>query len=197
MTEFILLSIFVVFMILFIIYSRTKKLRENFRHNLNDEQIAIEPPKPKARRSLEDTLKTLTQRHELPKIEEEVNVAENLLQEVKDRRAKELIERNKSLRDIPEKKPIIPRLGTPIVESRETKRLREQLNRGRRSNQDIDNTMNRGNQNRQNQSMNSDEARYDNYKTKEYSTSKYKTMMQNPDSVKDAFVVSEIFKTKF
>jgi len=197
MAEFIFLGIFIVFMILFVIYSRSKKLKDNFRHNMDDEEVVIEPPRPKARRSLEDTLKALTKRHELPRIVEEVNVAENLLQEVKDRRAKELIERNKSLRDIPEKKPIIPRLGTPIVESPETRRLKAQLNRGLRSHQEVDDIINRGNQKNQNYSMNSDEAHYDNYKIKQNSAGRYKAMMQNPDSVKDAFVASEIFKTKF
>jgi hypothetical protein len=197
MAEYILLSIFFVFIILFVVYSRSKKLKNNFRHNMDDEEIVIEPPKPKARRSLEDTLKALTQRHELPRIVEEVNVAENLLQEVRDRRAKELIERNKSLREIPNKKPIIPQLGTPITESPETRRLKEQLNRGRQSNQDVDNIMNRGGKKPQNYSMNSEEAHYDNYKTKQGTTNKFGSMMRNPNSVRDVFVASEIFKTKF
>ena len=199
MAEYIVVSIFFAFIILFVIYSRSKKLKDNFRHNMDDEEIAIEPPKPKPRRSLEDTLKVLTKRYELPKIEEEVNVAENLLQEVRDRRAKELVERNKSLRDIPEKKPIIPRLGTPITESPETRRLKEQLNRGRQSGQDIGNTMSRGEGGRpQNYSMDSEEAHYDNYKAKQPSTAnRYRTMMQNPESAKNAFIASEIFKTKF
>ncbi len=191
MAEFIFLGIFIVFMILFVFYSRTKKLRDNFRHNMDDEEVVIIPPKPKEKRSLEDTLKALTQRHELPRIVEEENPAENLLQEVKDRRAKELIERNKSLRNLPEKKPIIPKLGTPIVESPETRRLKQQLARGtnptRKNNQDNQNYY----------SMSSDEAHYDNYKLKENSASRYKAMMQNPESAKDAFVASEIFKTMF
>lgn len=197
MAEFIFLGIFIVFMILFVFYSRTKKLRDNFRHNMDDEEVVIIPPRPKAKRSLEDTLKALTQRHELPRIVEEENPAENLLQEVKDRRAKELIERNKSLRDIPEKKPIIPKLGTPIVESPETKRLKAQLNRGMRSHQEVDDIINRGNQKPKNYSMNSDEAHYNNYKEQPNSASRYKAMMQNPESAKDAFVASEIFKTMF
>lgn len=197
MTEFIILFIFIVFIVLFAIYSRSKKLKQKFRHNMDEEDVAIEPSRPKARRSLEDTLKALTQRHELPKIEEEIIPAENLLQEVRDRRAKELIERNKSLKSIPEKKPIIPKLGTPIVESYETKRLRQQLNRGVRSNKDVDDMINRGTHKRQNNSMNSDEAHYDNYKNKQDPSSRYRTMMQNPDSVKDAFIASEIFKTMF
>ena len=188
MAEYILLSIFFVGIILFVIYSRTKKLRENFRHNMNDVEVAIEPPRPKPRRSLEDTLKALTQRHELPKIVEEENPAENLLQEVRDRRAKELIERNKSLREIPDKKPIIPQLGTPITESPETRRLKEQLSRGTRKNDT-------GSQNYY--SMSSEEAHYDNYKSKKDSTNRFGDMMRNPNSVKDAFVASEIFKTKF
>ncbi|WP_338768800.1 hypothetical protein WAF17_08535 [Bernardetia sp. ABR2-2B] len=195
MAEFIFLSIFIVFMILFVIYSRTKKLRDNFRHNMDEEEIVIEPPKPKARRSLEDTLKALTQPYELPKEEEEVNPAENLLQEVRERRARELAERNKSLKEIPEKKPIIPQLGTPITESPETRRLKEQLNRGVRSNQDID-ISDRG-QRPQNYSMNSDEAHYDNYKTQQSGARRFGSMMKDPNSVKDAFIASEIFKTKF
>jgi hypothetical protein len=197
MAEYILLSIFFVFIVLFVIYSRSKKLRDNFRHNMNDEEVAIEPPKPKARRSLEDTLKTLTQRYEFPKVEEEENPAENLLQEVRERRAKELIERNKSLRDIPEKKPIIPRLGTPITESLETRRLKEQLNRGRQSNQDVDDIMNRGGKNPQNYSISSEEGRHDNYKTKQATANKFVRMMRSPNSVKDVLIASEIFKTKF
>lgn len=198
MAEYILLSIFIVFIILFVVYSRSKKLRENFRHNMDDEEIVIEPPQPKARRSLEDTLKTLTQRYELPKIEEEENPAENLLQEVRERRARELVERNKSLKDIPEKKPIIPQLGTPITESPETRRLKEQLNRGRQSDQEVDNMMNRGGQKPQNYSMSSDEVHYDNYKSQQQSAAnKFGGMMRNPDSVKNAFIASEIFKTKF
>jgi hypothetical protein len=175
-------------MILFVIYSRSKKLKDNFRHNMDEEEVAIEPPKPKPRRSLEDTLKALTQRHELPKIEEEENPAENLLQEVRDRRAKELIERNKSLREIPNKKPIIPQLGTPITESPETRRLKEQLSRGTRQNDT-------GSQNYY--SMNSEEAHYDNYKPKQSPANRFGGMMRNPDSVKDAFIASEVFKTKF
>lgn len=189
MAELIIVGIFIVFMILFVIYSRTKKLRENFRHNMDDEEVAIEPPEPKPRRSLEDTLKALTQPYHLPKIEEEEIPAENLLQEVRDRRAKELIERNKSLREIPEKKPIIPQLGTPIVESPETRRLKEQLNRGRRTNQE--------GQKPKNYYMSSDEAHYDNYKIQQSPATKFSEMMQNPDSVRDAFIASEIFKTKF
>jgi hypothetical protein len=188
MAEYILLSIFFVFIILFVIYSRSKKLKDNFRHNMDDEEVAIEPPKPKPRRSLEDTLKALTQRHELPKIIEEENPAENLLQEVKDRRAKDLIERNKSLRDIPEKKPIIPQLGNSIVESPETRRLKEQLSRGTRKNDT-------GNQNYY--SMSSEEAHYDNYKAKKKSANRFGEMLRNQDSVRDVFVASEIFKTKF
>ncbi|WP_375562550.1 hypothetical protein ACE193_08395 [Bernardetia sp. OM2101] len=189
MAEYILLSIFIVFMILFVIYSRTKKLRDNFRHNMDEEEVAIEPPQPKPRRSLEDTLKALTQPHELPKIEEEENPAENLLQEVRDRRAKDLLERNKSLREIPDKKPIIPKLGTPITESPETRRLKEQLSRGTRQNDT-------GSQNYY--SMNSDEAHYANYKNKQQNSSnKFGGMMRNSNSVKDAFIASEIFKTKF
>ncbi|WP_338790046.1 hypothetical protein V9L05_04850 [Bernardetia sp. Wsw4-3y2] len=189
MTEFIFLSIFVVFIILFVIYSRTKKLRDNFRHNMDEEEIVIEPPRPKARRSLEDTLKALTQRYELPKIEEEENPAENLLQEVRERRARELVERNKSLKDIPEKKPIIPQLGNPIVESPETRRLKEQLSRGTRQNDT-------GNQNYY--SMNSNEAHYNNYKNKQQSSdNRFGDLMRNPNSVKDAFIASEVFKTKF
>lgn len=188
MTEFIFLSIFIVFMILFVIYSRTKKLKDNFRHNMDEEEVAIEPPQPKPRRSLEDTLKALTQRHELPKIEEEENPAENLLQEVRNRRAKELIERNKSLREIPEKKPIIPQLGTPITESPETRRLKQQLSRGTRQNDT-------GSQNYY--SMSSEEAHYDNYKSKQKSANRFGGLMRNPSSVKDAFIASEIFKTKF
>lgn len=188
MAESILTFIFFVFIVLFVIYSRSKKLRDNFRHNMDDEEIVIEPPQPKPRRSLEDTLKALTQRHELPKIVEEENPAENLLQEVRERRAKELIERNKSLREIPDKKPIIPQLGNSIVESPETRRLKEQLSRGTRKNDT-------GSQNYY--SMNSEEAHYDNYKTKQNSSNRFGDMMRNPNSVKDAFVASEIFKTKF
>ena len=200
MAELILLFIFFIFLILFIIYSRTKKIKENFRHNMHEEEIAIRPPRPKPRRSLEDTLKALTQRYELPKIEEKENPAENLLQEVRDRRAKELLERNKSLRELPEKKPIIPQLGTPITESLETRRLKEQLNRGRQNNQEVEDIINRGGQKFQNsfnRSMNSEEAHYTNYRSTSGSSNKYKTIMQNPDSVKDAFIASEIFKTKF
>ncbi|AFM03497.1 hypothetical protein Fleli_1052 [Bernardetia litoralis DSM 6794] len=188
MAEYILLSIFIVFIILFVIYSRTKKLRNNFRHNMDEEEVAIEPREPKPRRSLEDTLKALTQRHELPKIEEEVNPAENLLQEVRERRARELMERNKSLKDIPEKKPIIPKLGNPIVESPETRRLKQQLNRGRKSSRDVDDTMNRGSRPK-NYYMDSD--------NKQNEGNNFASMMRNPDSAKNAFIASEIFKTKF
>ncbi len=204
MAETILFIIFIIFLVLFVVYSRAKKLKSNFRHNMDEEEVAIEPPKPKARRSLEDTLKALTQRYELPKIEEEENPAENLLQEVRDRRAKDLMERNKSLKDIPEKKPIISQLGNPITESPETRRLKEQLNRGRQSNQQVDDMINRGGnkgrqnfQNSSNYSMDSEEAHYNEYKRRQNSNNRYGDMMRNPDSVKAAFVASEIFKTKF
>ncbi len=197
MAESILILIFIVFIILFAVYSRTKKLRQNFRHNMEDEEVAIEPAEPKARRSLEDTLKALRQPHYLPKIEEEENPAENLLQEVRQRRAKELAERNKSLKDIPEKKPIIPQLGNPIVESPETRRLKEQLNRGIQSEQDVDNAMNRGGQKPRNYSMSSETGHQDKYERPQSSGNKYKNMMQSSESVRDAFIASEVFKTKF
>lgn len=181
MAESILTFIFFVFIVLFVIYSRAKKLRQNFRHNMDEEEIVIEPPTPKARRSLEDTLKALTQRYEFPKIEEEENPAENLLQEVRDRRARELEERNKSLKEIPDKKPIIPHLGKPIVESWETKQLREELQREKEKNKNLASR----NQKRRN------------YYSNDAGAGKYKSMMTNPNSVRDAFIASEIFKTKF
>lgn len=183
MAESILTFIFFVFIVLFVIYSRAKKLRQNFRHNMDDEEVVIEPPKPKARRSLEDTLKVLTQRYESPRVEEEENPAENLLQEVRERRAKELAERNKSLREIPEKKPIIPHLGEPIVESWETKQLREQLKREKEKNEKLENQK-RKDRNR---------LRFSSYRTH----NKVRHMMTNPHSVRDAFIASEVFKTKF
>ena len=191
MAESILTFIFFIFIVLFVIYSRTKKLRQNFRHNMDEEEIVIEPPKPKARRSLEDTLKALTERYEMPRIEEEENPAENLLQEVRDRRARELAERNKSLKEIPDKKPIIPKLGQPIVESWETKQLREELKKEKQKNKKLEN------QKGKNYYMSNDGSHFDSYRTHKNSPHRIKRIMTNPNSVRDAFIASEIFKAEF
>lgn len=178
MTEYIFVFILIVFFVLFAIFSRAKKMNERFRHNMDQKPIL--PPEPTPRRSLEETLKSLTQRYELEKPKEDENPAENLLQEVRQRRAKELAERNKSLREIPNK-PVIPKLGNPIVESWETQELKTRLRQEKKT-----------------QKAKPKDMHFLAYRVDGHShPSRYRRMLQNPYSARDAFVASEIFKTKF